>query len=165
MTDRRQFTLWSGLTLLSCVFAFNCASSQAQKKGKYTCDEAQPASLCNESNTCGSPSNPCTIDVTRASNSADVKPTTPGGKKNQPFCLKTGTKVIWLSSRGGNGFMVSFGSDSPFQPDNPIMGGGKKHVTVTAAAPGCYRYDAGAFTSGTVYGMSGGNKGEFVILP
>jgi hypothetical protein len=30
---------------------------------------------------------------------------------------------------------------------------------------GCYKYDAGAFYSGAVYGMSGGSKPELVILP
>jgi hypothetical protein len=61
--------------------------------------------------------------------------------------------------------MVSFGTDSPFDPDSPIMGGGEKPVRTTARAPGCYKYDAGAFRSGTVYGMSGGSKSELVILP
>jgi len=63
------------------------------------------------------------------------------------------------------GFMVSFGTDSPFDPDDPIRGGGKKQVTTKAVTPGCYKYDAGAFRSGTVYGMSGGSKPELVILP
>ena len=45
------------------------------------------------------------------------------------------------------------------------MGGGKKPVRTTATTPGCYKYDAGAFRSGTVYGMGGGSKAELVILP
>jgi hypothetical protein len=45
------------------------------------------------------------------------------------------------------------------------MGGGKKPVTTKATTPGCYKYDVGAFRSGTVYGMSGGNRPELIILP
>ena len=54
--------------------------------------------------------------------------------------------------------MISFGSDSPFDPDDPIIGGANKQVTVKANTPGCYKYDAGAFYRGAIYGMSGGNK-------
>jgi len=61
--------------------------------------------------------------------------------------------------------MVSFGAGSPFDPDDTIVGGGQKPVTTKASTPGCYRYDVGAFRSGTVYGMSGGSRPELVILP
>ena len=40
-----------------------------------------------------------------------------------------------------------------------------KQITVKAHTPGCYKYDAGAFFSGAIYGMSGGSKPELVILP
>ena len=69
-----------------------------------------------------------------------------------------------MSSNKNNGFMVSFGTDSPFDPDDTIRGG-EKRVTTKASIPGCYKYDVGAFRSGTVYGMSGGSKPELVILP
>ena len=121
--------------------------------------------MCNAANTCGSPSSVCTIDITRGSDSANVKPGIPNAKNNQLFCIKAGTSVVWMSSNKNNGFMVSFGTDSPFDPDEPIRGGGKKQVTTKAVTPGCYKYDAGAFRSGTVYGMSGGSKPELVILP
>jgi hypothetical protein len=62
-------------------------------------------------------------------------------------------------------FSISFGTDSPFTPDDPILGGGSKPITVKAQNPGCYKYDAGAFYSGAIYGMSGGSKPELVILP
>jgi hypothetical protein len=164
MKIQQQFNRWSAL-LLSCVVLLSCAAGQAQKKSKYACDEAQPESLCNAGNTCGSPSSPCTIDVTRSSTSANVTPGIPNAKDNQLFCIKAGTTVVWKSSNKNNGFMVSFGTDSPFDPDTPIMGGGKRQVKTTASTPGCYKYDAGAFRSGTVYGMSGGSKPELVILP
>jgi len=121
--------------------------------------------MCNAANTCGSASSPCTIDITRGASSANVKPGIPNAKNNQFFCIKAGTTVVWKSSNKNNGFTVSFGPESPFDPDDPIMGGGKKQVRTKASTPGCYKYDAGAFRSGTVYGMSGGSKSELVILP
>ena len=165
MTIQWQFNSWSALLLLSFVILLSSATAQAQKKGKYVCDEEQPESMCNATNTCGSPSSACTIDITRGSDSANVKPSIPDAKDNQLFCIKAGTTVVWMSSNKNNGFMVSFGTDSPFDPDNPIMGGGKKQVRRKASTPGCYKYDAGAFRSGTIYGMSGGGKPELVILP
>jgi hypothetical protein len=164
MKSQQQFTVWSAL-LLSCVVLLNCGTAQAQKKGKYVCDEDRPENMCTAENTCGSASSPCTIDITRSANSANVKPGLPNAKNNQFFCVKSGTTVVWKSSNKNNGFMVSFGTDSPFDPDSPIMGGGKKQVETRASTPGCYKYDAGAFRSGTVYGMSGGSKSELVILP
>jgi len=157
--------IWRALLLALWVALLSCASAQAQKKSKYICDEPQPESMCSAANTCGSVSSACTIDITRSADSSKVKPGIPNAKSNQLFCIKTGTTVVWTSSNKNNGFMVSFGTDSPFDPDDPIMGGGKKRVTTKASSPGCYKYDAGAFRSGTVYGMSGGSKGELIILP
>ena len=165
MTIQRQLSNWSALLLLSFVVLLTFATAQAQRKSKYVCDEEQPESMCTAANTCGSPSSVCTIDITRGADSANVKPGTPNAKNNQLFCIKAGTTVVWMSSNNNNGFMVSFGTDSPFDPDDPIRGGGKKQVTTKAVTPGCYKYDAGAFRSGTVYGMSGGSKPELVILP
>ncbi len=165
MKIQRQFKMRSALILLSCVVLLSCAIVSAQKKSKYVCEESQPESMCNAANTCGSISSTCTVDITRGSDSANVKPGIPDAKNNQFFCIKAGTTVVWTSSNKKNGFMVSFGPDSPFDPDGPIMGGGQKQVTTKASTPGCYKYDAGAFRSGTVYGMSGGSKPELVILP
>jgi plastocyanin len=161
----RQSNIWITLLVLSVLVLLSCATAQAQKKSKYACDEEQPESMCNAANTCGSASSPCTVDITRGADSANVKPGVPDAKNNQLFCIKAGTTVVWKSSNKNNGFMVSFGTDSPFDPDDPVRGGGKKQVTTTARTPGCYKYDAGAFRSGTVYGMSGGSKPELVILP
>jgi hypothetical protein len=162
---QQQCSIWSAFLLLSCVVLLSCSTAQAQKKGKYACDESQPESMCNAANTCGSASSKCTIDIRRGSTSANVKPGIPNAKDNQLFCIKAGTSVLWKSTNKNNGFMVSFGTDSPFEPDGPIMGGGKKPVTTKAVTPGCYKYDAGAFRSGTVKGMSGGSSPELVILP
>jgi len=151
--------------LVFAVMIVNCTAAQAQKKGKYACDEADPASLCSAANTCGSASAPCTVDINRAGHGASVKPEIPGAKNNQFFCVKAGTTVTWMSSSKNVGFMVSFATDSPFSPDDPIMGGGNKQVSVKAATPGCYKYDVGAFVSAAPYGMGGGSKPELVILP
>jgi hypothetical protein len=165
MNFRRQFYTSSRWVLLSYIAVLSCASTQAQKKSRYACDESQPETMCSAANTCGSASSECTINVTRATDSANVQPSTPSPQKNKLFCIKAGTTVVWKSSNKNNGFMISFGAESPFTPDGPIAGGGQKSVTTKATTPGCYKYDVGAFTSGTVYGMSGGNGSELVILP
>lgn len=162
---KNQRGLVTSCSLLLITLVLLAGQAIAQRNKKYACSEADPASLCNAANTCGSASAPCTIDVTKSGNSSNVKPGIPNAKNNQFFCIKAGTTTVWMSSNKNTGFMVSFGTDSPFDPDDPIMGGGNKPVTVKAAAPGCYRYDAGAFYSGATYGMSGGSKPELVILP
>lgn len=162
---QKHFNTWGSLLVLTSIVFLSCASAQAQKKNRYACDEAQPESLCNADNTCGSVSTTCSVDVTRSGDYANVKPGIAGAKNNKLFCIKAGTTVVWMSSNKNNGFMVSFGTDSPFDPDGPIIGGGKKSVTTKASTPGCYKYDVGAFRSGTIYGMSGGNSPELVILP
>jgi plastocyanin len=137
----------------------------AHAASKYVCDEPKPETMCTAANTCGSASAVCTVNVTRSGYGANVKPGFPKAKNNQFFCIKAGTKVVWMSSSKNTGFSISFGTDSPFDSDNAILGGGAKPITVTAQTPGCYKYDAGAFTSGSVYGMAGGSKPELVILP
>ena len=163
--NQRQLNYCGAFLLPFFIVLFSCSTAQAQKKGKYACNESQPETLCKASNTCGSASSQCTIDIRRGSDSANVKPEIADADNNQLFCIKAGTTVVWKSSNKNNGFMVSFGNDSPFEPDGPIMGGGKKPVTTTAVTPGCYKYDAGAFRSGTVKGMSGGSSPELVIVP
>ena len=48
------------------------------------------------------------------------------------------------------------------EPEGTVF---SKPITVTAQNPGCYKYDAGAFYSGAVYGMGAGSRPELVILP
>jgi len=147
-------------------FLFGALNVQAQKKSKYACNEPKPEDLCNAQNTCGSPSTPCEVDIRKQGGGAWIKPSVPDPKANQFFCLKAGTPVKWMSDRRNTGFTVSFGADSPFTPDNPIMGGSERPITVKAQTPGCYKYDVGASVSGAIYGMSGStSKPELVILP
>ena len=94
-----------------------------------------------------------------------MKPGVPNAKDNQLFCVKKGTTVVWMTSNKNTGFMISFGTDNPFDPDDPMIGGANKQITVKANTPGCYKYDAGAFYPGATYGMGGGSKPELVILP
>jgi hypothetical protein len=162
---QRRFCGWSRLVVLSYIAAVSCPATHAQKKGGYACDKADQATLCSAANTCGSASSICTVDVRRSANSANVKPDIPNAKNNQLFCVKAGTTVVWMSSNKNDGFMVSFGTDSPFDPDGPIVGGAKKPITTKASTPGCYKYDVGAFRSGTVYGMSGGGRPALIIVP
>ena len=151
--------------LLAVIGMLLLVSTVAMAKSKYVCDEPDPASMCTAANTCGSASAPCTVDITKSGNSSNVKPGVPNAKNNQLFCIKKGTAVVWMTSNKNTGFMISFGTDSPFDPDDPIVGGANKQVTVKASTPGCYKYDAGAFYSGATYGMSGGSKPELVIIP
>src|SRR5271167_1847764 len=154
MRTRQKFGTSITSFLLPCIVLLVSSTAQAQKKSKYVCDETQPESMCNAANTCGSASSPCTVDITRSASSANVKPGIPNAKNNQFFCIKAGTTVVWMSSNKNHGFLISFGTDSPFDPASPTMGGAKKPGSTIASAPGCYKYDAGAFRSGTIYGMS-----------
>ena len=152
-------------TIAIATFVLLLGSALTQAKSKYVCDEPKPEDMCNAANICGSGSAVCTIDVRKSGSSSTVKPGIPNAKNNQCFCIKNGTTVVWMTSSKNTGFMISFGADSPFNPDDPIIGGGNKPITVKAQNPGCYKYDAGAFYSGAVFGMSGGSKPELVILP
>ena len=141
------------------------ATSFAQARNRLVCTEPNPASMCTPEVTCGSATAPCTVDITRAGSSANVRPGIPNARNNQPFCIKQGTTVVWMTSNRGTGFMISFGDESPFDPEGPIIGGANRQITVKAATPGCFRYDAGAFFSGATFGMSGGSNPELIIIP
>jgi hypothetical protein len=147
------------LALLACASFAN-----AQKKNPYACKEPDPAAMCTAANTCGSTSQPCSVDVKRTSNAASATPSIPGAKGNSNFCVKAGTVVIWHSDTKHQGFIVDFGQTSPFDPPNDIVGGSDKAVTVTAKTPGCYRFSAGACLSGAIYGMCGDGAAELIIL-
>ncbi len=161
----QRFNHRSAWVLLSCFVLLNCVTTQAQTKSKYECDEPQPEPLCNAANTCGSALSSCTIDITMSAGSARVKPDIPSARSDQLFCLEEGTTVVWMTSDKTTGFVVSFGPDSPFDPDDLIVGAGKKQMRTIASNPGCYKYEPRAFYSGAVYGTSKGGKPELVVLP
>jgi plastocyanin len=137
---------------------------QAQKENsKYACKEPNPASICTASNTCGSSSEPCSVDVKRTSNSASATPSIQDAKGNSTFCVKAGTTVVWKSDTKHQGFVVDMGPKSPFSTDD-IIGGSDKSVSVVAKTAGCYKYSVGACLSGATYGMCGNSTAEFIVV-
>jgi hypothetical protein len=134
------------------------------KRDKYACSEPDPASICSASNTCGSPSQPCSVDVKRTEGAASATPDIRGAKGNSTFCVKAGTRVIWKSDTKHQGFIVDMGPTSPFDPADDIVGGSARPVTVKARNPGCYKFTAGACLSGATYGMCGNGSAELVII-
>ncbi len=160
-----RLTAFRFLLLAVAIVVLNSGEpAQAQKKMSYTCKEPEPASLCTAANTCGSPSQPCSVDVKRTSNAASATPDVPKAKGNQTFCVKADTSIIWHSDTKHQGFVVDFGPNEPFDPPGDIIGGSDKAVTVRAMTPGCYRFSAGACLSGAIYGMCGNGNAELIIL-
>lgn len=162
MTIYRCLAIRCTLVALPLVLLANCAT--AQKASKYACTEANPAQLCNASNTCGSASTPCEVDVKRTANGASSTPNIPNAKSNAFFCVKAGTTVTWKSTSKNIGFMIDPGATSPFEPGGAIIGGGDRPVSVVAKTVGCYKYSAGACKSGAIYGMCKDTSAEFVIV-
>jgi hypothetical protein len=151
--------------VITClILVMSCAMALAQND-KYACAEPNPQSICNAGNTCGSASSPCKVDVKRDDYGASATPAIPGAKGNSTFCVKTGTTIIWESTQKNTGFVVDFGSASPFGSDDAIIGGAQKPVSVTAGRAGCYKYSAGACISGEIQGMCGSSAAEAIILP
>jgi hypothetical protein len=150
-----------------CAFCLLLAGlASAQKKSQYACAEAKPETLCTPQNTCGSATQTCVIDIRKTGNAASVQASTPDKEKNKVFCIKEGTRVQFTSSSKNTGFVVDFGPKFPFEPmDESIIGGSNKPVEVTATAPGCYNFSAGACVSGATYGMCGNANAEAVIVP
>src|ERR1700741_1232142 len=108
MTISRFFAVRCALLALPLVLPAIDQTIQAQKS-KYACSEPNPASICTASNTCGSSSDPCSVDVKRTANSASSTPSLQGAKGNSTFCVKAGTTVIWKSDTKHEGFIVDMG--------------------------------------------------------
>jgi hypothetical protein len=161
-TQRYTFARPAAVTYF--ILLMSCAMALAQND-KYACSEPNPQSVCNDGNTCGSPSSPCTVDVKRDDYGASATPGIAGAKGNSTFCVRTGTTIIWESTQKNTGFVVDFGSPSPFGSDDAIIGGAQKPVSVTAIKAGCYKYSAGACISGEIQGMCGSGAAEAIILP
>ena len=152
------------LLALPLVVLIHATMAQAQnKKNPYACSETNQASLCGPANTCGSASQPCSIDVKRTANGASATPSIAGAKANSTFCVKVGTTVVWKSDTKHQGFVVDMGPTSPFGVDD-IIGGSDRSVTTVAKKPGCYRYSAGACLSGAIYGMCGNSYAELIVV-
>jgi hypothetical protein len=163
MTTHRFISTRCALLALPLVLLVNNATAQS-KSSKYACSEANPAQLCNASNTCGSSSSPCVVDVKRTANGASSTANISDPKSNALFCVKTGTTVTWKSTSKNIGFVVDPGTTSPFEPAGAIIGGSDRPVSVVAKTAGCYKYSAGACVSGGIYGMCKETSAEFVVI-
>jgi plastocyanin len=152
--------LGAAMLMLSLSVGYSTAQSVS---GKYACSEPNPLQQCNASNTCGSAAAPCMVDVKRTGKGASTTASIPKAKSNEAFCVKAGTTVTWKSSAKDIGFLIDFGSSSPFEPSGPITGGSDRSVSVVAKKPGCYKYSAGACLSGEIYGMCGTGNAEIIV--
>src|SRR5271157_2884107 len=158
------------LTAVGCLFAFPVlltsiiVGEETNKIKNDVCSASIPASTCAATNTCGSASSPCIIDIRRSQGAyATATPSIPGAKSNKPFCIKVGTAVTFSTSSKNTGFIVDFDKANPFDHQGAIIGGADRPVTVTAKHPGCYSYSVGACIPGTVYGMCGNAETQLII--
>jgi hypothetical protein len=164
MKIQRRFAIWSSLFLLPLLLGGYIAAKD-QKKGnkKSVCSLTNPQSICNDTTSCGSNSNPCIVDVKRTDYASSATPNIPDAKENAPFCLKAGTTVTWQSSSKDTGFVLDFGASSPFDPPDAIIGGSDRPVSVVAKRPRCFKYSVGACKAGATYGMCESTEAELVI--
>jgi plastocyanin len=151
------------LLLLPFLAANPAAAEEKRPASKYVCSEPHPATFCNASNTCGSASEPCAVDVKRTGNAASATPSIPNAKGNKLFCVKAGTTVTWQSKSKDTGFVIDLGPTSPFEPAGSIIGGSEKPVSVVAKTAGCYKYSVGACLSGAVMGMCGSAETDLIV--
>lgn len=167
MNYRRSFgflLILSGLAL-NPAMTFLTAGGKDHTDYKHVCSEPNPAAMCTANNTCGSDSAPCVMDVKRSGgSSASTMPNIPRAKGNALVCVRTGTTVEWHSSSKDTGFILDFGASSPFGPPGTIIGGSDRTISVAAKRPGCFKYSAGACTSGSIYGMCGSAESEIVVI-
>jgi plastocyanin len=77
--------------------------------------------------------------------------------------VKAGTTITFKSTSKDTGFVLDFGTSSPFDSGAAITGGADRPVSVVAKKPGCYTYSVGACTAGTRYGMCGDDAAQFVV--
>jgi hypothetical protein len=162
MTTYRRFDFQIAALLLPLLVS---TGAIAQKGSGFTCPANVTAQMCTGENTCGSPSEPCSIDVRRTANAASATASTPNAKGNALVCVKPGTTITWKSTGKDIGFVVDFGPSSPLDPPSAIIGGSDRTVTTVAKRPGCYRYSAGACRSGAIYGMCGQANANLIVMP
>ena len=160
MKSLRTVVFLAAVLLLPLFIAVGFATNDK----KFSCSESNPQSICSAATTCGSPTTPCKVDIKRGvTNTATATPEILDAKGNKPFCVKVGTSITFYTTSKSTGFVIDFGSNSPFDPGGAIMGGADRPVTVVAKKAGCYRYSVGACTAGSIYGMCGNSDTELVI--
>ncbi len=158
---KRSAAFFCLLGLMFCL----AGSAFGQKKSgnEYACVEPNPETVCTVANTCGSGGSACIVDIKKDGTAASITPTISDAKKSKLFCVKSGTQVTFQSTRKNTGFVVDFGTKSPFNREDAIIGGTKKPDSAVASNPGCYRFSAGACVSGATYGMCGNSMAEMVV--
>jgi hypothetical protein len=165
MQIHRCFTINPAVLLAFLLIAgMATAEDKDKENSKNACSQSNPASLCNASNTCGSPSAPCDIDVKRTSYSSSATPNIPNAKANDLICVKTGTTVNWQTTAKDTGFLIDLAGSSPFDPPGTITGGTEKSVSVVAKTPGCFKYNFSASDSRAIYGMSKAGQSELIVI-
>jgi len=165
MQSNSDSTIYRAMLLAFLLIAgIATAQDKDKENSKDACSQSKPASLCNASNTCGSPSTPCDINVKRTSYSSSATPNIPNAKANDLICVKTGTTVKWHSTAKDTGFLIDLGGSSPFDPPGTITGGTEKSVSVVAKTPGCFKYNFSASDSRAIYGMSKAGQSELIVV-
>jgi hypothetical protein len=162
----RRFTIPGALLLLPILLIAGLSAAGEKKKdsSKDACSQANPASLCNAGNTCGSASAPCTVNLKRTSYSSSATPSIPNAKGNDLFCIKAGTTVTWQSTAKHTGFLIDLGTSSPFDPPGALTGGSEKSVHAVAKTPGCFKYNFSASNSRAIDGMSKAAQAELIVI-
>ena len=153
------------LLLVPVVITAYLNAKEKKKLKNDVCSAATPSTICSAANTCGSATSACEVDIKRAGgDSASATPNIPSAKSNAPFCVKAGTTITFKSTSKDTGFVLDFGTSSPFDSGSAITGGADRPVSVVAKKPGCYTYSVGACTAGTIYGMCGDDVAQFVVF-
>jgi len=164
MSLTRKLSISCSALLVLFLFGAKFAA-QGQKGDKNSiCSAANPQSLCNADTICGSSSTPCVINVKRGSYSASATPKIPGAKGNTPFCVKSGTTIMWQTSSKSTGFILDFGQITPFESQTTITGGSKRPVSLVAKNPGCFKFSVSACREAAVSGMCESGNAEMVVI-
>ena len=164
MRTKRFLPILFCLLIVPVLMTGYLDGKEKKKPKNDVCSASTPESICNAANTCGSTASACEVDIKRSGgDSASATPNIPGAKTNAPFCVKTGTTMTFKSTSKDTGFVLDFGTSSPFDSGAAITGGADRPVSVVAKKPGCYTYSVGACTAGTIYGMCGDDAAQLVV--
>ena len=163
MTTKRIVVLCSFLAI--ALLLTGIVNGGDKKKPKNdVCAAGNSQNICNADNTCGSANSPCLVNIKRVGGtSASATPDLPHAKSNEAFCVKVGTTITFRSESKDTGFVLDFGTSSPFEGGGAITGGADRPISVVAKKPGCYSYTVGACTAGTIYGMCGEDAAQVVV--
>jgi hypothetical protein len=165
MKNPHCFSIHCALLLaILLITGFATAEDKKKNNAKDACSQANPASLCNAGNTCGSASAACTVDVKRTSYSSSVTPGIPNAKGNELFCVKTGTTVTWQTSAKNTGFIIDLMNSSPFDPPGAIIGGSDKSVPTVAKTPGCFKYSFSASDTSAADAQGQAAQAELIVI-